>query len=48
MSKQKVLTRKGKALRRIARFLVVMLTINWVFGIGLLLPRQAIWEQQER
>ena len=48
MSKQKMLTRKGKALRRIARFLAVMLMVNWVFGIGLLLPRQAIWEQQER
>jgi len=48
VSKQKVLTRKGKALRRIARFLVVMLVVNWVFGIGLLTPRHAIWEQQER
>ena len=48
MKKQKVLTRKGKALRRIARFLVIMLVVNWVFGIGLLTPRHAIWEQQEQ
>jgi len=48
MSRQKVLTRKGKALRRIARFLAVMLVVNWVFGIGLLSPRHAVWEQQER
>ena len=48
MKQQKVLTRKGKALRRLARFLAIMLVVNWVFGIGLLFPRQAIWQQQER
>ena len=48
MSRQKVLTRKGTALRRIARFLAIVLVVNWVFGIGLLTPRHAIWEQQER
>ena len=48
MKNQKVLTRKGKALRRIARLLAAMLVVNWVFGIGLLTPRHAIWGQQER
>lgn len=48
MKKQKVLTRKGKALRRLGRFLVILFAVNWVFGIGLLTPRHAVWQQQER
>lgn len=48
MKKQKVLTRKGKALRRIGRFLAILFAVNWVFGLGLLFPLQAIWQQQER
>jgi len=48
MKKQKVLTRKGKALRRIARFLVILLLVNHVFGVGFLLPIQAVFQQQQR
>ncbi len=48
MKKEKVLTRKGKALRRIGKFLVIVFICNYVFGLGLLLPRQAVWQHQER
>ena len=48
MKQQKVLTRKRKALRRTGRFLAILFVVNWVFGIGLLTPRHAVWEQQER
>ncbi len=41
-------TRRRLALRRMLRALVLVLLCNYVFGIGLLLPRQAVWQQEQR
>lgn len=48
MKKQTILTRKRKALRRMARTLAAVLVVNWIMGIGLLSPRHAVWQMQER
>lgn len=48
MKREKLPSRKRKALRRIAVMAVVVFCVNFFMHIGLLFPIQAIWQLQER
>lgn len=48
MKRKQCLTRKRRALRYVAWCLGAILVANHVFGVGLLTPRHAVWQMQER
>lgn len=48
MKKKQVLNRKRLALRRLVTAAVLMVLINHFFLLGLIFPRQCIWQLEER
>lgn len=48
MKRKKLPTRRRRALRRIVWAILALLVVNHLFGVGYLLPGQAIRDEEER